>query len=638
MALAAAATAALLYLPSLALPIIYDSLLHIRIAESMDLASVWLPTDKFGFYRPLTFLPLILIRYFSGFYPSWLLHGLNVAQHALNAALLVALSWRLWRRARWALAAGLLLALFPFAYQAVSIYGHNVHLTAAGLTLLALHAYLRGLETGQMRWWASTAVLFVLGLLNHETGVLFGVLAALVQLCYGRPALRESSDGVSRRQAYLLPWLAYVLAGVLYAVVYQWLPISRSVPGTDAGGGLWLETLYLAQGTAYPIAWFARAVPALGAAPAVLCALCISWGLAAWAFRDRLNRSALLVGWGWWGSASLLLLVTLPSDYLLHGPRLLYLGGLGLALLWPVLLEPLGGLKWGALLWAASVGFVLLHGWQSVTSQLERYRQLTAPIELVREVMDGHPWAEGVLVVNLPAWLAPARNTYPVGAEHVAALGHHLFPEELITVNLRTQRPVQALVLPELLGDPGFPYAAAGETDLSRPVPADWAPAGSQVFVVEYTDQGIQARHAGQLGAVTETRPLAQFGSFSLYEAEALACDGATTLKTCWGWSNEELPQGTLSVFVQLLGRDGQLIAQADAPPLGTRFNLIAPVPGWQMEDTRALQPLSTDSSSILVGVYDYHSGTRLTGKDEEQRPLVDDALRLSIQNCDAIE
>jgi hypothetical protein len=634
MALAAAVIAILLYWPSLSLPVIYDSLLHIRIAKSLDLVSVWFPTERFGFYRPLIFLPLILIRDLFGYYPAWLLHGLNVAQHGLNAALLVALSWRLWHRASWALAAGLLLALHPFAYQAVAVNGHNVHLTAAGLALLGLHAYLTGLQRRQGRWWLLATALFLAGLLNHETAVLFGVLAALVQWSYQCPRLRQLTDKRPRIREIVFPWSLYLLIGAVYAGIYQFLPISREVLGSGPDQGLWLKTLYLLQGAAYPLTWFGHLLPGLGAVPAVLAGLGIVAALTAWAAGGRFNRLPLLLGWGWWGSFSLLLLASLPSDYLLHGPRLLYLGGVGLALVWPVLLEPLRETRLGRFLWVAVLGFVLVTGWQGIRDHLGRYDQLTAPITLIRDEMAGRPLSEGVLVVNLPAWLAPPSNTYPVGAEHVSSLGHHLFVEELVTVNLRTRRPVRAIKLPELLREPGYSYAVFGESDLSQPVPADWAPAGSQVFVTAYTDQGIRPEHVGQLSPPTGSPPVAQFGAFPLYQAKAVACGGAVEVTTSWGWSDDQLPAETLSLFVQLLDDEGQLVAQADGPPFGLRFNLIAPVPGWQMVDRRVLRPATDDYPSVLLGVYNYVDGERLAGRDVQGCSLIDDALRLPVQDC----
>ena len=634
MALAAAVAAILLYWPSLSLPVIYDSLLHIRIAKSLDLISLWFPTERFGFYRPLIFLPLVLIRDLFGYYPAWLLHGLNVAQHGLNAALLVALSWRLWHRASWALAAGLLLALYPFAYQAVAVNGHNVHLTAAGLALLGLHAYLSGVQTGRKRWWLLASALFLAGLLNHETAVLFGVLAALVQWNYQRPGLRQPTDKRPRVWEIVPPWALYLVVGALYAGIYQLLPISREVLGSGPDQGLWLKTLYLLQGAAYPITWFGHLLPGLGAVPVVLGGLGIVAALTAWAAGVRFNRLPLLLGWGWWGSVSLLLLVSLHSDYLLHGPRLLYLGGVGLALVWPVLLEPLRETGQGRLLWIAVLGFVLVTGWQGIRDHLGRYDQLTAPITLIRDEMADRPLSEGVLLVNLPAWLAPPSNTYPVGAEHVSALGHHLFVEELVTVNLRTRRPVRAIKLPELLRDPGYPYSVSGESDLSQPIPADWAPAGSQVFVTAYTDQGIRPEHVGRLSPLTGNPPVAQLGAFPLYQAEAVPCGGGVEVTTSWGWSDDQLPAETLSLFVQLLDDKGRLVAQADGPPFGLRFNLIAPVSGWGMVDRRALRPAGDDYTSVLLGVYNYVDGERLAGRDNQGRPLVDDALRLQVQDC----
>ena len=133
----------ILYWPVLKLPLIYDTLLHIRITGELNWGSVWLPADSFGFYRPLTFVPLLLIKDLFDGYPAWLLQGLNWLQHGLNVALLSWLALRLWPERPWrSWLAGLFFAVFPFSYQALAVYGHNVHLTTTGLLLLGLHTYL----------------------------------------------------------------------------------------------------------------------------------------------------------------------------------------------------------------------------------------------------------------------------------------------------------------------------------------------------------------------------------------------------------------------------------------------------------------------------------------------------------------
>ncbi len=543
MALAASAIAIALYWSSLKLPIIYDSLLHIRIATDLNLATVWLPTETYAFYRPLIFFPMLLIRGMFGHYPAWLLHGLNVALHAVNVALVVALSWRLWHKWAWALAAGLLLALFPFAYQAVAVHGHNVHLTTTGLILVGLHAYLYGVRERRLRWWLLTCLFFLLALLSHETAVLFGPLAALIHWNYqGRfpfPALRygRNTPRASRSSTLAFPWLVFALLGGLYAAVYRFLPISRAVQTPGTGGGLWPKALFLMQAAAHPVTWFAHVLPDLSAVVIVLGGMAIALGLTAWSACGPSNRLPLLLGWGWWGLVSLLLAFSLPTGYLLHGPRLLYLVGAGLGLLWPTLLDPLSRItRVGWLLWTAALGFILLTGWGFVRGQLDRYTQLAAPVALMEEVMADRPPAEGLLLVNLPEWPSPPRNTYPICAEHVAMLGQHLFAEELVVENLRVNRPVRAIKLPERLGEPRYPYAVSGETDLSQPIPADWAAAGSQVFVVAYTDDGVHAQHVGYLSPSAEGRPVAQYGPYQLLRGEAAwatlpnLCSACTTM------------------------------------------------------------------------------------------------------------
>jgi hypothetical protein len=641
--LAASATAlftVLLYWPSLKLPIIYDTLLHIRIAKGLDLLNVWLPTKEYGFYRPMVIVPILLVRSLFSYYPAWLLHGLNVTQHALNVALLLGLSWRLWHKWTWAVASGLLLMLFPFAYQAITVNGHHVHPATTGLLLLGLHFYISGIRERKRGWWLLTGLVFLLALLSHETATLFGILAALVHWNdrgrEGVGILGRKGNRVSDVVRENVPWILFLLLGGLYALGYQFLPLSRDLGGTGTDAGLWRKALYLMQSAAYPItSWFNRLLPSLGAVPIVLSGLGLVLVLTVWSARRSDNRLPLLLGWGWWFSVSFLLFLMIPSSYLLHGPRLLYLGGAGLALLWPVLLEPLHRIpKLGFLLWTTVLGLTMATGWSYVRDQLHRYTQMTSPVTLMKDVMDERPLDEGILLVNLPGWLSPPRNAYPVGAEHAAMLGGHIFLEELVGENLRADRPVRAIKLPELLTDPGYSYSVFGEKDLSQPIPADWSPAGSQVFVISYTDTAVSAEHVGQLGPVSRATPVAHFGPYHLLDIKAIVCDGRVDVTTTWAWTDDQLPPATLSLFMQVLDANGQLVAQADSPPLGLRFDLIAPVSGWQIVDRRTLQPAAGEPTHIQVGIYNYLDGLRLPARDYRGAPLPEDALRVPIENC----
>ncbi|HFC11332.1 MAG TPA: hypothetical protein ENJ56_00710, partial [Anaerolineae bacterium] len=178
-----------LYLPVLLLPNIYDTLLHIRISGGLNWRTVWLPTEAFGFFRPNTFTPMLLVRAIFGNYPPAILILINITQHALNGVLLAALILRLTQNQFQAVTSALLFLFFPFSYQAVAVYGHNVHPQVVMVLLVGLHGVMGGRGKGKgerEKWkvgrWVFVGIVFVMGLLTHESFVLFGLFAFLITL------------------------------------------------------------------------------------------------------------------------------------------------------------------------------------------------------------------------------------------------------------------------------------------------------------------------------------------------------------------------------------------------------------------------------------------------------------------------
>ncbi len=628
--LAGGLLALLLYAPVLRLPLIYDTLLHIRIAKGLDFATVWLPTEAFGFYRPLTFLPLLVVRALFGGYPAGLLQGMNLAQHAANPILLAWLSWRLYGDRRRALVAGLLLAVFPFAYQAVAVYGHNVHPATANLILLGLHAALSAVrEAGRRRriGWAATAACFVLALLSHESAILFGPLAWLTVWSSGRSA---TARGLLRPPR---AFLAFTFAGMLYAGVYQFLPITRA---PQAGGGpsgdLWPRLLYLGQDLAYPFTQLAHRLPDLSAMAVVAGGLALTGLLAVVAWRAPARRASLLAGLGWWAMASLVIAVPLSADYLLHGPRLLYLGGVGLALFWATLVTALDRLPAGGrvVFVVAVIAFVGSNA-LLVRARLGDYKQLTASVTAARAAAADRPEDEGLLLINLPAWIGPPRSAFPVGAELAAMLGPYLFVEELTEQNGIGARPAWASAVPDLLARPDYPYAVHGQTPLAA-VLAGLGPAGAHVVITRYADAGPLPDAAGRLRAREPGRAaVALLGPYALIAAEATGCDGEVQTRLTWQQAGPAAPEPTHSIFVQALDGAGAVAGQADGPPLGLRPDLLPLGDAWEAHDTRRLA--APGAQSVLVGVYDYTTGRRLPARTA-RGALPDEALRLPVAAC----
>ncbi|GAB4480673.1 MAG: hypothetical protein Kow00124_27620 [Anaerolineae bacterium] len=639
-----AALAAAVYWPTLHLPLLYDTYLHIRIAENLNFASVWLPTEAFGYYRPFTFFPLLVIKALWGSYPAPVLHGINLLQHALNAALLALLSWRLWRRAWWALGAGLLFALYPFAYQAVAVYGHNVHLEIAGLMLLGLHTYLwargdqpvriAGLTIGRGAWWAVTAIIFARALLTHESAVLFGPFAALVEWS------RSGQFPLSRRELFRVlraPWAIFTLLSGVYAVVYQMLPLTRTPQADVAGSALWPKTLYLLQSAAYPVEPLSRFLPPLPAAVPVMAGLAVTLALTAWWLRCPDLRPVLALGWGWWGLAALLIAIPLSTGYLLHGPRLLYVGGIGLAVLWPALLDGRG--SHARLLPSVLLALVLTASGLFIAGRLAAYRALARPVDLLREVMQGRGEDEGVLLINLPAWTSPARRTFPAGVEITSILGEYLFAEELVAGTLGMWHPTQAVLIPELLETPGGYYYGVHDQHHPETLSSGWARGGSQVIVTWYEESGPQPRHTGGFEpAPPGAEPLAQFGPYALLGAEAVRCGAEVEVTLLWMPDSGTPPPATLTVFVHLLDEAGGQIGQVDGPPLSLRPDRITVTPGWVIRDLREIAAEGNRPAAVRVGVYDFTTGERLPGAGPDSLPLPNDALQIPVTTCQSQE
>lgn len=623
-------TAVLLYSPTLRLPLIYDTLLHIRITKGLNFVNVWLPTEAFGFYRPLTFFPMLVIKAIWGYYPNWLLHGINVAQHALNAILLAVLVKRLGQKWQTAVTAGLLFTFYPFSFQAVAVYGHNVHPTTAGLLLLALHTYLSAISpaekgTSQKQtavWWLLTAVLFILSLLSHESAILFGAFALLVHLAASPTPLADWRGWLRR----LRPAFIFLALGALYAVVYQFLPITRAPQaGGDSVDGLVAKVLYVVQAAVYPLAWFGQFVPDGWKTAVVWTGGLVTavWsGYIAWQSKQW---RALLLAWGWWALAAAVIVLPLSAGYLLRGPRLLYLSSVGVSMAWALLLQ--GSEKtsrWWR--WLAVLFVLVTSGW-FVAGRLRAYAQLTQPVQAMQTAVSAQPDAEYLLFVNLPQWLAPPQTTYPVGAEFVTMLGDYLFVEELAWENGAPTQTAVAVTLPDLLAQTRYGYAVHAQSELAEAARLEKETA---VIVTTYGDDAPTAVYRGGWSFADAAAPLATLGPYQLTQASAFVCDGDTTVKLHW-WP-ETAVSPTTSIFVQAFSADGQLIAQADSPPTGLRPDL--PPPAAHLLDVRHLPSANQPPAWLLIGVYDYTTGERLPAVDAVGSPLPDNAYQLPVQSC----
>jgi len=130
-------------------------------------------------------------------------------------------------------------------------------------------------------------------------------------------------------------------------------------------------------------------------------------------------------------------------------------------------------------------------------------------------------------------------------------------------------------------------------------------------------------------GADTQFGQIARLVGYDLEPASA-APGEEVRLTLCWQ------ALGTASrgytVFVHVLGPDGRMLAQADAPPCEGRCPTYGWVPEEYLTDRHAFT-LPADAPDggyqIAVGLYDLTDGERLPARDGGGRPLANDCARL---------
>jgi hypothetical protein len=205
-ALAVAAAAVLAYIPSLWGVFHFDDynvIVHYPTVHSWEaLLERW-----GGGVRPLLKASYTL---------NWTLHPgepgfilLNIALHAMNAALLYLVGEALFRDRRAAFVAALLFAFHPAATEAVTYISGRSSSMMAVFYLGAMLAYLRGAH------WSISSALFVLAVATRETAVTLPAALLLCELCSNEPF---SWRRIVRKQ---WPHWALLLAGGVFLLFNQ---------------------------------------------------------------------------------------------------------------------------------------------------------------------------------------------------------------------------------------------------------------------------------------------------------------------------------------------------------------------------------------------------------------------------------
>ena len=368
------------------------------------------PLPGYAYYRPIPFMIWKAVYDLTGRYDTTLLHLIPLLAHALSGWLLFMLLWRL-TRSPWSLLPAVLFLLYPFSYQALEILGTLVHTLVTAEILAVLLLWYDGRTMRSPVRLGFAALLSGVALWTHEYGVvILPLLIGIEALLW----LRERR--VTRPTLWLIP-------PVIFEGLYLWLWFTMDKPKTEHrtivdvihNVGFWLE------GFAYPFTrqtgWlFGR----LGGDPARIVLLVavvgILAGLVAYFVRRRfwLPLIALTLGAIAFAPAA----EALTTEYVLNGPRLLYVVAPAAAVFWGFLPSLRFSTAARTQLWRI---VTLLITTVVLVQSLSFIQRRMTMLEYGTQVANGiihegelHPNGK-LLFVNVPSWFAPKTQEFPLG-------------------------------------------------------------------------------------------------------------------------------------------------------------------------------------------------------------------------------
>ena len=279
----------------------------------------------------------------------------------------------------------------------------------------ALLAYDIGRKDNEDRWIAIALVLAALAPLTYETGLLVGLLIALVE------GLGWLTGRWPRRSWWPLAFVCLLPINLaLWRAMRGKGVIGFGLTPADVRGNVG----YLVQGLIYPVAPLAqRAAHRLSAAPE-LCLWLVALpalALLMWSGLQR-NRDLVLLGGIWFTLFALPPVVSMEADWFALAPRFLYMTAVGACLIWTAALAewltrlhaPRRPLATGIVLTALlipAVGFVRdgMHLYQMAC-------------ESIWQAASAASQQQSIFLVNLPMRITPHVRTYPLGFEGVTPL------------------------------------------------------------------------------------------------------------------------------------------------------------------------------------------------------------------------
>lgn len=614
---------------------------HFAWMEGRSVLDFFISSAEYGYYRPVVFTVLRLVEIPFGGHDPVANHALLLLLHGANVAMVWLLAYVLSRKSTaFAWVAALLFAAVPFSYEAVIYVASLTHPLFLFWLLLTLLAYSRWRATGHSVWrWLSFLTL-IAGLLTHENGVLIFPALVGVEWVVGRPSsVRELLRPV---WPYALPGLVFV--PLWFAIPKSGDPVALSL--ANAGGNVvpFLQTLVFPLLTLFQ----PETLDVAGLLVLVGLTLLITGASAVGSKSLRLWFFSL----AWVGISALPSMLFLSPDYLYGSPRLHYVTGVGVGLLWamPVLwlwvARPYAqlALQENRVTWMGRVLLSLFYvlmiivpGLPFIQCQVDFYAEATAIVDEMAATAAQAPADQDLVFVNLPFFfssyaVAPdgCPNPYPWTPVGAVVVPPYARSSDFVRFNGGPDRLVTAVSYDGY--QPGWRTSGqVVDAAEMRKIVAG----GSTVYVFDLLDRSFAELSANwEPGAANNAESLASFGpGLDLVTSQLKSSESG--IPVALTWRVNEVPAEPVTAFVHLYAPDGSLLAQVDLPPGAGHVPQSLWRPGDLLEDAIMLEVDTTTfpaqglgEYAVKVGLYSALTGERLATEASAQ-PVQDNAYQI---------
>ena len=294
-----------------------------------------LPIPEFQYYRPATMLYVSFFLRNNGTYDAFALHWVQIGWHLLQVALVFAIARQLKLKPWPSFFVALLVAVFPFSYQATA-WAAPQQPMAAAVQCAAWLFFLLGTRQQRRWWYRSSLLLFFLAMAMQESGVALAfvpLLLLLVAQLDGLPWTQAWQNGrYWLRHPFQTGWLwplLYPLVALLFVAGWSQVPRQEGITGLIFEGK---TAVYLLQSIAYPV--LARlngyAPDHQVTAVVVLVIVVVTTALLLWLAARQKRLVLALAALGWALMSMLPAIVGLRFSYVSLASRLLHIAAPGI--------------------------------------------------------------------------------------------------------------------------------------------------------------------------------------------------------------------------------------------------------------------------------------------------------------------